>query len=297
MSWEPTGAMHLIAPSLLTFTVLSLWLVPRAWSLLVVLTLLAGYVGGQLTGAAGLWIALLAGACHVYANELPGTSKWLAGLVKGLAFAAVVGLCIGLSIHALPGFHNIQVIPPTKLTPRALPYEQWVNFDKTLAGVLVLGICYRQLIRDGSRLKASLQRVAVPAVSTIVLIVLLSMAFGYVRWEPKWTTQFWLWAAINLLSTCMSEEAFFRGFLQTELERLFAPRRASAGLAIACSALLFGIAHIAGGWRYVILAAIAGAGYGIVFYRSRSIEMSILTHFSLNCVHFLLFTYPALALL
>jgi membrane protease YdiL (CAAX protease family) len=58
---------------------------------------------------------------------------------------------------------------------------------------------------------------------------------------------------------------------------------------------LFVIAHAAGGWRYVALAAVAGAGYGTVFYRSRSIEMSILAHFALNCAHFLLFTYPALS--
>jgi membrane protease YdiL (CAAX protease family) len=57
--------------------------------------------------------------------------------------------------------------------------------------------------------------------------------------------------------------------------------------------VLFGLAHIAGGWRYVALATVAGAGYGTVFYRSRRIEASILAHFTLNAVHFLLFTYPA----
>jgi len=45
----------------------------------------------------------------------------------------------------------------------------------------------------------------------------------------------------------------------------------------------------------VALACVAGAGYGTVFHRSRHIESSILAHFTLNAVHFLLFTYPAAA--
>jgi uncharacterized protein len=93
----------------------------------------------------------------------------------------------------------------------------------------------------------------------------------------------------------MSEEAFFRAFLQTEIERLTAKRPSGAIIAITSSAVLFGLAHIAGGWRYVTLASVAGAGYGTVFYRSRRIEASILAHFTVNAVHFLLFTYPAAA--
>jgi membrane protease YdiL (CAAX protease family) len=284
--------MQIVAPLLLTLTILSLWLAPRAWATLLLLTILAGYAGGRLTGLAGMWVVTLAGACYAYAREFPGASQWLVGLVKALSLAGIVGLSIGLSIHVLPGFHNIQLQPPTKLTPAAIPYDEWINFDKTIAGILVLGICFRKLITDAAQLRVALRRAAIPTIVTIVLVVLLSVAFGYVRWEPKWTSQFWLWAAINLLATCMSEEAFFRAFIQTELERLFAP--AACG-AIACSAALFGIAHIAGGWHYVTLAAVAGAGYGTVFYRSRSIELSVFAHFALNSVHFLLFTYPALA--
>jgi hypothetical protein len=46
---------------------------------------------------------------------------------------------------------------------------------------------------------------------------------------------------------------------------------------------------------YVLLAAVAGLGYALVYHRTRSIEMSMLTHFTLNAMHFLLFTYPRAA--
>lgn len=222
-------------------------------------------------------------------------SPRLNGLLKAASFVGIVVLAVGLAVHVLPGFHNIQVLPPTRLTPRSTPYDQWINFDKTLAGVLILGICYRRLITSAAQLKIAIGRAAMPTGVTIACVIVLGGALGYIRWDPKWTPQFWPWAAINLLATCMSEEAFFRAFLQTEIERLAAKWPGGAIGAIACSAVLFGIAHLAGGWRYVLLATVAGAGYGTVFYRSRSIEASILAHFTLNAVHFLLFTYPAAA--
>jgi uncharacterized protein len=284
-----------VAPILLALTVLSLWLPFRAWPILLILTFLAGCVAGQLTWLAALWIIMFAAACYAYVNGWQRTSKWPVGPVKVLSFATIVILAIALGIHVLPGFHNIQALPPTRLTSRSIPYDQWINFDKTIGGVLILGIYYRGLIKPGSQWRVAPWRAAVPTVVTIVLVILLSSVFGYVQWDPKWTSQFWLWAAINLLSTCMSEEALFRGFLQTEIQRLLAKRPAGAVVAIACSAVLFGIAHAAGGWRYVALATVAGVGYGTVFYRSRSIETSIFAHFALNTVHFLLFTYPAAA--
>ena len=64
---------------------------------------------------------------------------------------------------------------------------------------------------------------------------------------------------------------------------------------MALSASLFGLAHLAGGWQYVVVASLAGAGYAVVFQRTARLEMAILTHFAINATHFLLFTYPALA--
>lgn len=288
------SAMQIAAAILLTLTVLSLWLAPRAWPALLGLTLLAANPSGQVWLEA-LWILLLAGACYAYANNLPWMRRGSARLVKAASFAAIVILSIGLAAHVLPGFHNIQILPPTRLTPRSLPYDQWINFDKTLAGVLILGITYRKTITTAAKLRTALQRALVPMLVTILTVIVLGGALGYIQWDPKWSAQFWLWAAINLLSTCLSEEAFFRAFLQSEIERFTAKRQGGAIIAITCSAVLFGLAHMAGGWRYVFLASVAGAGYGTVFYRSRSIEASILSHFTLNAVHFLLFTYPAAA--
>lgn len=54
--------------------------------------------------------------------------------------------------------------------------------------------------------------------------------------------------------------------------------------------MLFGLVHFGGGIRYVVLATIAGVGYGLAFHRSGRIEMSMLAHFTVNSIRFLFFT-------
>ena len=171
--------------------------------------------------------------------------------------------------------------------------SQYVNFDKTLGGTLLLGCSGWAAMRHSASWTAAVRRAAPVTLVTVAVVMAASLALRFVAFEPRWTPLFWTWAALNLLTTCVSEEAFFRGLVQTELRRaLHGPTAAT--VAIGISALLFGLAHVAGGWRYAMLAALAGTGYGLVYERTSRLEMSILTHVTVNTVHFLLFTYPAL---
>jgi len=45
----------------------------------------------------------------------------------------------------------------------------------------------------------------------------------------------------------------------------------------------------------VVLAAVAGIVYGYAYEKTQRIEASILCHFGVNIIHFIFFTYPALA--
>ena len=63
-------------------------------------------------------------------------------------------------------------------------------------------------------------------------------------------------------------------------------------IAVACSALLFGAAHLAGGPLYAVLAFIAGIGYAVAYQRTQRVEAAIIVHIALNAVHFIAFTYP-----
>lgn len=279
----------LVACAALLATVVCLWCRPVwLWAVPLTIAVAAAYGSGIMHGPAGAWILLLAVALSAYRR--PGGARW----IRACAAAAVAGLVLLLAVHALPGFDNPIVVPEMVLSPGALPYRQHLNFDKTLAGILVLagGVA---LLRTWRGWTATVRQAAPIALTTLVVVLLASFALGYVRFDPRWTPVFWFWAPINLLTTCVSEEAFFRAFLQRETALALEGRPYATPIAVGASAVLFGLAHAAGGWRYVLLATLAGAGYAVAYQRTGRVEAAILTHFAVNATHFLLFTYPALA--
>jgi uncharacterized protein len=285
---EPLPAPALAAIGALLATVVALWL--RPWWLWIAgasATILAGYVAGILEGPAGLAFVLLAFALLRFRTQHgPGRAAYA-------TVAIVVALL--LALHLGPGFHNPVVLRDVVLSPGALPYSQYANFDKGLAGAVTIGVLGMARFDAAAGWRRPIRRAWPVVGGTILVVMAASLALGFVRFEPRWTPIFWVWAPINLLLTCASEEAFFRGFLQREIARDLRGRRHGEAAAVAICALLFGLAHIAGGWRYVLLATIAGAGYGLACQRSGRVEPAILTHFAVNATHFLLFTYPALA--
>lgn len=284
----PLPVATLIAVAVLLSTVVSLWLRPGwLWLAGVSATILAGYVAGVLEGPAALAFVLLAFVLERFRARRGGA--------RAIYAAVAVLVCLVLALHVGPGFHNPAVLRDAVLSPGAIPYSQYANFDKGLAGVLILGTLGVAGRGAAAGWRAAIVRAGPIVVGTIALAMAASLALGFVRFDPRWTPAFWAWAPINLLLTCASEEAFFRGFLQRELAGALDGRRHATAVAVGLSALLFGIAHAAGGWRYVLLATLAGIGYGLAHQRTGRVDMAILTHFAVNATHFLLFTYPALA--
>ncbi len=114
---------------------------------------------------------------------------------------------------------------------------------------------------------------------------------GLVGFSPK-VPDFWLaFIAINLLFTCVAEEAFFRGLLQTKLSQLITVKRLAI-FAPLITAAVFALAHFIGGWSYVLVSGVAGFGYSYIFYKTQRLEWAILCHWLVNVSHFFLFTYP-----
>jgi len=284
---EPLPTASLVAIAGLFATVLALWVRPR-WVALAALVVaeVAGFVSGILSGPAGIWIAGLAMAVWNF-RRMEG--RWQ----RVLTFVGTAVMAGVLAAHAMGGFQNPVVLRDVVFSPGAMSYTQYVNFDKTLAGVLVLAIGWWAPLRSARDWSKALRTTAPIAGATIAVVMAASLALGFVRFDPHWTPLFLVWAPINLVLTCVSEEALFRGFLQRELGAALEGRSSVAAVAI--SALAFGLAHAGGGWRYVLVATLAGTGYAVVYQRTGRLEASILTHFAVNATHFLFFTYPALA--
>ena len=279
--------MTLLPFFLLLVAVLGLW-VHRNFSLAALtLAVIAGYFTGALADTAALWI----GAAGVMA-WLHATRRGLQRVATGLAFFL---FAVALGLLLLPGFPRTVVFEGVVLSPGAMPYTLGLGFAKVVTGIFILAFMHPGRVRSWGELGQVLARVAPVFIATAALVMVLTLALGYVRWDAKWTPLFFAWALANLFFTCLAEEAFFRGFVQRELTQLGRNRRLSAALAIAVTSVFFGLVHLGGGWKYALAATLAGVGYGIAYHRTQRIEGSMAVHFGVNATHFLLFTYPALA--
>jgi membrane protease YdiL (CAAX protease family) len=262
------------------------WESPRArriWTLPFALALVSALAGG-IVDVGGVIVLL------VYAVACRAASRAVSPALSMAAHALMLLVCAALMLHVLTGFRNPQILSQVQFSPDGLPYTQYLNFDKASAGLFLLGLYAPDLVArdDGFRRSRALAwRFGVLLAS----IIALSLALGFVRWDPKLPPAFPLWALVILFFTALPEEALFRGVVQTLCER-----RVGTTAAIAIAAVLFGLAHMAGGPVYATLAAVAGAGYGWIFARTRSIGAAIVAHAGIDAVHFLFFTYPALAL-
>jgi membrane protease YdiL (CAAX protease family) len=291
-SMPPMTAATYIA---LLASIVALWIGRKFWIGALIVAVALGYASGVLLGLAALWIALFGGLCFAFVRAKSLAARWKQRLLTGLSALCMLVLALLLGMHALPGFRNFLALDDVVLSPGAEPFTLYLNFDKTVVGIFILGICYAGLLRSSTEWGNALRR-ALPlvAISTL-LLALFAIALGYLFWQPKWTSLFWIWAASNLFLTCLSEEALFRGFIQRELTLALQGRSGGHWIAIVVSGALFGVAHFGGGPSYVALATAAGIGYGYIYHRTRSIEMAMLAHFALNATHFLLFTYPRAA--
>jgi membrane protease YdiL (CAAX protease family) len=127
---------------------------------------------------------------------------------------------------------------------------------------------------------------------TVVVVLAVGIGIGYVRPAFKLSSATWAFLAVNLFFTVVAEEAFFRGFRQDRLAASLGRGFSGRWIAIALSALVFGLVHLGGGLIYSGLASLAGSGYAIAYARTQKIEIASATHFLLNAVHVIGFTYP-----
>lgn len=281
-----------LAYSFLYLTVISLWIPFQKfplWTAVLFVSIIFGVVSKRLEFVGLFFILLLAVAIYCLQNQK------LPLLIRVFFFIIVFVLGIGLEAHLLPGFQNLKVLDAVRISQDGIPFTLYLNFDKTMVGIFILGMLHQRISTKSEWM--TMFKITIPrAIFIIFVIMCLSFILKFVRFDPKIPSSILIWSFTNLLFVCVAEEAFFRGFIQKYLCVVLQRFRYGNLVAIIIASLLFGLAHYVGGIHYMVLAAVAGIGYGWLYFRTKRIEASILTHFSLNFVHFLFFTYPALAI-
>jgi hypothetical protein len=126
----------------------------NSWLLLLGASLVSALAAGIVRPAGLGWIVLLAAAAYGFSR--PGAGRWQ----RAVAAGATLGLAVGLFAHRLPGFENPRVIFAVKFSPDAIPYTLYLNFDKTIIGLFILGWCHPLL--TGARDWRTMLRAAAP---------------------------------------------------------------------------------------------------------------------------------------
>ncbi|MCF2860478.1 CPBP family intramembrane metalloprotease [Pseudoalteromonas sp. SMS1] len=206
--------------------------------------------------------------------------------------SGVFVLSILFFVHAFPGFNNPLVIESYLVSENAVPFSKHLNFDKLMVGIALIALLVPRSHMPNNKTAAK-----VFVVSTFVILVGLAggVLFGLVEWDPKLSPILFGWVVTNLFITCYAEEAFFRGFIQTQLQHVIVHPHFGQWFSIVFSGLLFGIAHFPGGAAYTVIASLLGIGCAYGYQKTNNILVPIYIHFLFNLMHFSFFTYPFLA--
>ncbi len=254
------------------------------WSLLFFLSILCGFISGFIQAYALIFILIFWIIARLTKKTDHHTKHILYSILTFI-------LALALALHRIPGFINPTLISHVQITNDAAPFTLYANFDKASAGLILLSLfCKRS--HSPAEWKEVFKRIIPITLFTAFGVFTIAVLTHFVKLEfklPSFTSTFLI---VNLLFTCVAEEAFFRGCIQERLQNVLATTRSGQLASICISALLFGLAHIAGGYIYMTLATCAGLGYAYSYAVVRRIEAPILVHFLFNSLHFLCFTYP-----
>jgi len=190
-----------------------------------------------------------------------------------------------LFLHLIPGFNNVLVIDNLIIgATSSIPYSMYINYDKALAGLLVLLYVAKNKQVIGN---VSLHSLIFTLLAAFSIVALACFSLNLV-FDPKWLGNVSiLFVLVKSFSTAFAEEIIFRGMIQAKLAQWFSP---TAGWILA--SLFFGAVHAGAGTDYMLTAFGAGVVYGYIFKKYQSILLASLCHCVVNIIHFSLLTYP-----
>jgi CAAX protease family protein len=281
--------LSLISYLLLLVSIISLWIKQdiKVWGTVATFALVCGILAQRIS-APGVMSIVTLGLLYYTVNrvriKLP---------IRIAAGVLAIILSVSLATHILPGFNNWKILNNIYLSKTSQPYSMYLNMDKTFVGLIILGLGF-PLIKSVKEWASVIQATLPILLPGLIILVSISSIINYTDLDYKFPDLFIVWALNNLFFTCVAEEAFFRGFLQRNLSRKLRENRYGNILSLVTVSMLFGLAHFAGGFKYIIMASVAGMVYGYAYQKTQRIEAGILCHFTVNTSHFIFLTYPAL---
>jgi membrane protease YdiL (CAAX protease family) len=211
-----------------------------------------------------------------------------------LWFVAII-LGVGIGLYRPAGFNYPLIFSVSQLYEGGLPMDLYLNLGKALAGYCIIFFLFSSARQSIGYITSLPKQISLVVVSTLLIlgvaIVLLNLQV-----HVKAVNYILMFGAVNLLVTCVAEEAFMRWLLQTQLQIFFARKISNRilqeGLALLITTIIFVLTHMVHGLEAVMVFTLAGFVYGFVYTLTKNLLAAIAVHFLVNIIHFSLLTYP-----
>lgn len=212
-----------------------------------------------------------------------------------LTWLLAIALGIGVGLYRPAGFNYPLVFSVSQLHEGGSPFSLYINIAKLLAGYITVYL----LISSGVKVKPYIQNrpqqfaLAVGLGLFVVLIAYFALGLGFYLKPLAYIT---LFALVNLLVTCVAEEAFMRLLLQAQLHKFLSGKLASTfqleAVPLLITTGIFVLMHFSANVTVLGVFALAGFCYGLVYSLTKNFWACVAVHFTVNIVHFSLLTYP-----
>lgn len=207
--------------------------------------------------------------------------------------AIILGVAVG--VYRPSDFNYPLVFSVNQFYEGGLPFSLYVNIAKLFAGYIIICLLFTSKSQSNIYIKSRVQQYLL-AVGLGLLILIVAYHFLDFRFHLKALNYILLFAAVNLLVTCVTEEAFMRLLLQAELQKLIARkfnnRYAQEIIPLLLATLVFVLTHFTHDAPTMWVFGLAGFIYSVVYCLTKNLWACIVVHFTVNIMHFAFLTYP-----
>lgn len=241
----------------------------------------------RISSTALLSITILGTSIYCYYNSKSNNLP-----LKLVLFLLISSITILIFLHKIPGYNNLPILNKIKLNENSAPFSIWLNFDKPMIVIfllllspLTITLClqdYKKIFKEGWMFFLVLP----------LLLIIAGIIANYVKFDFKIPAVTGLWTINMLFFTCLSEELFFRYFLQNNLENFFQKFKYKHSISLIVTSIAFVFIHDLRSSNYIALVFITSIFYGLIYKKTDRIESAILLHFLVNLIHFLFLSYP-----
>lgn len=211
--------------------------------------------------------------------------------LKVLAWIGVFLVGVFMALYRPDGFSYWNTISVEQLHENGKPYQQFVNLGKFF-GALIIFTWVMHGRAKADLVKAFTIRNLAIAISSALTVLLVAAWILELDTITKFSQITIVFLAINLVITCFSEESFYRLVVQRPSEKAFTNKRFGRVFGALIASTFFTLTHFSNQPQVLAVMAIAGTLYATTYALTRSVSAAIVTHFSVNAVHFVFLTYP-----